>query len=111
MGAADMQHSGPTIEQVSVRSLKPYPRNARRHSKDQIKQIAASITRFGFNNPILIADDGEIVAGHGRLAAAKLLGLETVPTLRLSHLSEAERRAYVISFAGGGQRGLIFTHG
>ena len=68
MGAADMQHSGPTIEQVSVRSLKPYPRNARRHSKDQIKQIAASITRFGFNNPILIADDGEIVAGHGRLA-------------------------------------------
>jgi len=97
MGAADMQHSGPTIEQVSVRSLKPYPRNARRHSKDQIKQIAASITRFGFNNPILIADDGEIVAGHGRLAAAKLLGLETVPTLRLSHLSEAERRAYVIA--------------
>src|SRR5450759_4872722 len=89
--------SGPVIEQVSVRSLKPYPRNARRHSKDQIKQIAASITRFGFNNPILIADDGEIVAGHGRLAAAKLLGLETVPTLRLSHLNEAERRAYVIT--------------
>jgi hypothetical protein len=63
-----MQHSGPAIEQVLVQSLKPYPRNARRHSKDQIKQIAASITRFGFNNPILIADDGEIVAGHGRLA-------------------------------------------
>ena len=84
-----MKHYGPTIEQVSVRSLKPYPRNARRHSKDQIKQIAASIKRFGFNNPILIADDGEIVAGHGRLAAAKLLGLETVPTLRLSHLTEA----------------------
>ena len=65
-----MQHSGPAIEQVLAQSLKPYPRNARRHSKDQIKQIAASITRFGFNNPILIADDGEIVAGHGRLAAA-----------------------------------------
>jgi ParB-like chromosome segregation protein Spo0J len=95
--AADMQHSGLAIEQVSVRSLKPYPRNARRHSKVQINQIAASITRFGFNNPILVADDGEIVAGHGRLAAAKLLGLETVPTLRLSHLSEAERRAYVIA--------------
>src|ERR1019366_5390733 len=89
LGAADMQHSGPAIEQLSVRSLKPYPRNARRHSKDQVKQIAASITRFGFNNPILIADDGEIVAGHGRLAAAKLLGLETVPTLRLSHLTES----------------------
>jgi DNA modification methylase len=97
LGAADMQHSGPTIEQASVRSLKPYPRNARRHSKAQIKQIAASIKRFGFNNPILISDDGEIVAGHGRAAAAQLLDLETVPTLRLSHLSELERRAYVIA--------------
>jgi DNA modification methylase len=92
-----MQHISPSIEHISVRSLRPYPRNARRHNKGQIKQIAASITRFGFNNPILIADDGEIVAGHGRLAAAKLLGLESVPTLRLSHLTEAERRAYVIA--------------
>jgi DNA modification methylase len=96
-GAFAMQLISPSIEHVSVRSLRPYPRNARRHNKGQIKQIAASITRFGFNNPILIADDGEIVAGHGRLAAAKLLGLETVPTLRLSHLTEAERRAYVIA--------------
>jgi len=92
-----MQNSGAAIELVSVQSLRPYPRNARRHSKVQIKQIAASIKRFGFNNPILIADNGEIVAGHGRLAAAKLLGLKTVPTLRLSHLNEAERRAYVIA--------------
>ena len=92
-----MQHFGPAIEQVLVGSLKPYPRNARRHSKVQIKQIAASIKRFGFNNPILIADDGEIVAGHGRLAAAKLLGIETVPVVRLSHLTESERRAYVIA--------------
>ena len=84
----------PAIEHVSVRSLKPYPRNARRHSKAQIKQIAASIERFGFNNPVLIADDGEIRAGHGRVAAAKLLGIETVPAVRLSHLSEAEQRAY-----------------
>jgi hypothetical protein len=95
--AAIMQHFDPSIQQVSVQSLKPYARNARHHSKVQIKQIAASIERFGFNNPILIADDGEIVAGHGRLAAAKLLGLKTVPTLRLSHLNEAERRAYVIA--------------
>jgi DNA modification methylase len=95
--AAIMPHCNSSIEQVSVQSLKPYPRNARRHSKVQIKQIAASIERFGFNNPILVADDGEIVAGHGRLAAAKLLGMETVPTLRLSHLNEAERRAYVIA--------------
>ncbi len=62
-----MPHCNSSIEQVSVQSLKPYPRNARRHSKVQIKQIAASIERFGFNNPILVADDGEIVAGHGRL--------------------------------------------
>jgi hypothetical protein len=86
----------PAIERVSIQSLKPYPRNARRHSSAQIKQIAASIERFGFSNPVLIADDGEIVAGHGRVAAAKLVGIETVPAVRLSHLSEVERRAYVI---------------
>jgi ParB-like chromosome segregation protein Spo0J len=94
---ASMQQFNPAIEHISVQSLKPYPRNARRHSRAQIKQIAASIERFGFNNPVLIADDGEIVAGHGRVSAAKLLGIETVPAVRLSHLSEAERRAYVIA--------------
>jgi DNA modification methylase len=92
-----MRTFSPAIEHVSVRSLKAYAGNARRHSKAQIKQIAASIERFGFTNPVLIADDGEIVAGHGRVAAAKLLGIETVPVLRLSHLTEAERRAYVIA--------------
>ena len=92
-----MRQFNPAIEHISVRSLKPHPRNARRHSKGQIKQIAASIERFGFNNPVLIADDGGIVAGHGRVAAAKLLGIDTVPAVRLSHLSEAERRAYVIA--------------
>ena len=95
--AADMRHFSPAIERVSVQSLKPYPRNARRHSRAQIKQIAASIERFGFSNPVLIADHGEIVAGHGRVGAAKLLGIETVPAVRLSHLSEVERRAYVIA--------------
>src|ERR1700730_16079698 len=94
---AGMRQFSPAIERVSVRSLKPYPRNARRHSKAQIKQIAASIECFGFNNPVLIADHGGIVAGHGRVAAAKLLGIETVPAVRLSHLSEVERRAYVIA--------------
>jgi DNA modification methylase len=92
-----MQEFSPPIERVSVQSLKPYSRNARRHSKAQIKQIAASIERFGFNNPVLIGDDGQIVAGHGRIAAAKLLGIETVPVVRLSHLTDAERRAYVIA--------------
>jgi ParB-like chromosome segregation protein Spo0J len=94
---AGMRPFSPAIEHVSVPSLKPYPRNARRHSKAQIKQIAASIERFGFNNPVLIADDGGIIAGHGRVAAAKLLGIETVPAVRLSHLTEVERRAYVIA--------------
>lgn len=81
----------------SVGSLKPYARNARTHSKKQIKQIASSIERFGFVNPVLISDDGEIIAGHGRVEAAKQLGIETVPTLALSHLSEIERRAYVLA--------------
>jgi DNA modification methylase len=80
-----------------VASLKPYARNARTHSKKQIKQIAESIERFGFVNPVLVGDDGTIIAGHGRVDAARLLGLRTVPTLTLSHLTEAEKRAYVIA--------------
>jgi DNA modification methylase len=92
-----MRKSHASIEHVSVRDLHPYPKNARRHSKAQIKQIAASIGRFGFTNPVLISDDGEIIAGHGRVEAAKVLGMDTVPALRLSHLSAAERRAYVLA--------------
>lgn len=80
-----------------VASLKPYTRNARTHSKKQIKQIASSIERFGFVNPVLVSDDGGIIAGHGRVEAAKQLGLKTVPTLALSHLSETEKRAYVLA--------------
>lgn len=89
-----------TISQVverDVRSLKPYHRNARTHSKLQVKQIAASIERFGFVNPVLIGDDLTIIAGHGRVEAAKWLGLKTVPTLMLSHLNEAEKRAYILA--------------
>ncbi len=80
-----------------VDSLKPYSRNARTHSKQQIRQIAKSIERFGFTNPVLVTDDGDIIAGHGRVEAAKLLGMREVPTLALSHLSEAERRAYILA--------------
>ena len=76
-----------------IASLKPYARNARTHSRKQVKQIAASIERFGFTNPVLISKEGEIVAGHGRVEAAKLLGWKRVPTLALSHLSAEERRA------------------
>lgn len=78
-------------------SLRPYPRNARTHSKKQITQIARSIERFGFTNPVLVSDDGEIIAGHGRVEAAKQLGMRRVPTLALSHLSPTERRAYVLA--------------
>jgi len=85
------------IEAIAVDALKPYTRNARVHSKAQIKQIARSIERFGFTNPVLIDADRQIIAGHGRVEAAKLLELETVPCLRLDHLAEAEKRAYILA--------------
>lgn len=92
-----MTLSTPRIEMQPVAALRPYPGNARKHSKKQVRQIAESINRFGFTNPVLIGDDGEIVAGHGRVMAEKELGLKTVPTVRLSHLSAEERRAYVLA--------------
>lgn len=85
------------IEDTAVHNLRPYPGNARTHSKKQIKQIAKSIERFGFCNPVLVDNDNQIIAGHGRVEAAKLLGMGTVPTMRLSHLSEAEKRAYILA--------------
>lgn len=80
-----------------VADLAVYARNSRTHSPDQVGQIAASIREFGFNNPVLIDGDGVIIAGHGRVLAAQALGLETVPTITLTHLSDAQRRAYVIA--------------
>ncbi|MCR9196063.1 MAG: site-specific DNA-methyltransferase [Hyphomonas sp.] len=77
--------------------LKPYERNARTHSKKQISQIAASIRQFGFNNPVLISESDEIIAGHGRVLAALELGLKKVPTVQLEHLTDAERRAYILA--------------
>lgn len=85
------------VVERDITALRPYARNARTHSKKQIKQIARSIERFGFTNPVLISDEGEIIAGHGRVEAAKLIGWKQVPTITLSHLSEAERRAYVLA--------------
>ncbi|MGC2774606.1 MAG: DNA methyltransferase [Bradyrhizobium sp.] len=92
-----MSLPSPKIEVLPLASLRPYPGNARRHSKKQVRQIAESIRRFGFTNPVLVSDQGEIIAGHGRVMAAKELGLATVPTVRLSHLSAEERRAYVLA--------------
>jgi DNA modification methylase len=85
------------VEVLPIEALKPYPGNARTHSKKQLRQIAKSIEQFGFCNPVLVDDQGQIIAGHGRVAAAKLRGLSTVPTVRLSHLSEAQKRAYVLA--------------
>jgi hypothetical protein len=85
------------VEVLPIEALKPYPGNARIHSKKQLRQIAKSIEQFGFCNPVLVDDQGQIIAGHGRVAAAKLRGLSTVPTVRLSHLSEAQKRAYVLA--------------
>ena len=91
------QSSKHHVVERSPEDLRPYKRNARRHSKKQIRQIAESIKRFGFTNPVLIGDDGEIIAGHGRVEAARLIGLTTVPTIALSHLNATERRAYVLA--------------
>lgn len=87
----------PRVEQVVLDKLRPYPGNPRTHSKKQIQQIAASIQRFGFTSPLLVSDDLEIIAGAGRLLAARQLGLERVPVIRLAHLDETERRAYVLA--------------
>src|SRR5262245_3821203 len=85
------------IDPMPVASLRPHPGNARTHSKKQIRQIADSIRRFGFTNPVLVGEGDEIIAGHGRVEAAKLLGLDSVPTVRLAHLNAAQRRAYVLA--------------
>jgi len=85
------------FENRPTHSLRPYARNARTHSPKQIKQIARSIERFGFNNPLLIDDEDQIIARHGRLLAAKQLNMKTVPCVRLSHLTEEDKKAYVIA--------------
>jgi len=85
------------IQQWPLSRLKPYSNNPRTHSSAQVERIAASIREFGFVNPILVDKDGVIVAGHGRLEAAKRLGLQTVPVIVLDHLTETQRRALVIA--------------
>jgi len=86
-----------SVEQVPITQLKPWARNARTHSRKQVRQIADSITAFGFTNPVLIDRGNTILAGHGRVEAARLLGLESVPCLRIENLSEAQKRAYVLA--------------
>ena len=92
-----MAKSDRQIEQISIQALIPYARNSRTHSDAQVAQIAASIREFGFTNPVLIDKDGGIIAGHGRVMGARKLGLTEVPCIRLAHLTDTQKRAYIIA--------------
>jgi DNA modification methylase len=85
------------IELWPIDQLRPYERNPRTHSEEQVDQIAASMVEFGWTNPVLVDEQGGILAGHGRLLAARKLGLAEVPVIRFEHLSEAQKRAYLIA--------------
>jgi ParB-like chromosome segregation protein Spo0J len=85
------------VEEIALGQLRPYERNARTHSPAQVEQVAASVREFGWTNPLLIDEDGLIIAGHGRLAAAKLLGLAAVPCIRLLGLTDTQKRALAIA--------------
>lgn len=85
------------VTSVPLDHLKPHKNNPRTHSKKQVEQIAASMKEFGWTNPILIDEEHNIIAGHGRLEAARLVGLKQVPVIELSHLSEAQKKAYIIA--------------
>jgi ParB-like chromosome segregation protein Spo0J len=87
----------PKIEHIEIESLIPYARNSRTHSDAQVAQIAASIKEFGFTNPVLIDQKGVIIAGHGRVMAARKLKLAEVPCIRLGYLTDTQKRAYVIA--------------
>ena len=84
-------------KKISIENLVPYARNSRTHSDEQVAQIAASIKEFGFTNPVLVDGDGGIIAGHGRVMAARKLGLDEVPCIELGYLSEAQKKAYIIA--------------
>ena len=85
------------IEYINIDKLIPYVNNTRKHSEKQITQIASSIKEFGFNNPVLIDKDHGIIAGHGRVEAGRKLGLDKIPCVRLEHLSEGQKKAYIIA--------------
>jgi len=85
------------IEMIGIEKLIPYAKNSRTHSDEQVAQLAGSIKEFGFNNPVLIGQDDVIIAGHGRVMAARKVGLMEVPCIRLKHLTETQRKAYIIA--------------
>lgn len=86
-----------TVRMCEPDKLLPYAGNARKHSNRQLNQLVASLREFGFVNPVLVDANNMIIAGHGRVAAAKKLGLAQVPTLCIDHLSEAQKKAYIIA--------------
>ncbi len=85
------------IEHLQIADLKPNPRNARRHPKKQLHQIAASIREFGFNSIVVIDEDGVILVGHGRVEAAKLAGLTSLPVLRITHLTAEQKVGFSLA--------------
>src|SRR5699024_2753625 len=87
----------PDYKKVSTDSLIPYARNSRTHSDEQVAQIAASIKEFGFLNPIIVDGENGIIAGHGRVMAAQKLGLKELPCIEASHLTDAQRKSYIIA--------------
>lgn len=93
----DLAFAPSQIESWPIDRLRPYAQNAKMHGADQVAKIAASMAKFGWTVPCMVADDGELIAGHGRVLAATQLGLSEVPVIRLGHLDEAERRAYRIA--------------
>ena len=92
-----MDHPSPTVEMLGLDALIPYANNTRTHSEEQVAQVAASIREFGFTNPVLVDADNGIIAGHGRVLAARKLGLAEVPCIRLAHLDDRQKRAYIIA--------------
>jgi hypothetical protein len=97
MAASGVSMGFPDYNTRPIELLIPYARNSRTHSEAQISKIAASIREFGFLNPVIVDGDNGIIAGHGRILAAQRLGMESVPTVEASHLTEAQKRAYIIA--------------
>ncbi len=97
MSEINIEFNALVLNYKDVNALKPYERNSKLHDKKQVLQIAESIKKFGFNVPVLIDQDNNIIAGHGRVMASKELGMEKIPTIQISHLTEAQKRAFIIT--------------
>jgi hypothetical protein len=92
-----MKSEIPDYKKVNTKDLIPYARNSRTHSDEQVNQIVSSIKEFGFLNPVIVDGDNGIIAGHGRVMAAQKLGLEVLPVVEAAHLTETQKRAYIIA--------------